>query len=371
MDEWGNSGSKDEQVLDEDKDQYQSAQKSTAAPSSNSHIDEVQSITHTEEAGAPPSVAAAAPPNGADLWCSDHGGWTIISVLNLGQVRNEDKPYKNGKCKKGVNAKMRHLIVNFPGHITVFQEYDENFMHKKDLDKFHIIAPREEGFEHGVAILARRYNDKNNKPCIQDAFLLESACITKKPASPKKVESWTPMMVARLDLPHGKSVRILNMHFSYHQAKKETGYKEAYKQVINKMVELIYRHGVHLLIGDFNGAAKDIADILEEKGITATMDDDLKELVRAAEAKGEGQPLRIFQIGAINPCKKINVDFDRPDFSAHPPLIRGFGGRKSSDERKARRHQEKINRNLAITARIQNQRTYKKRRLPLHETALI
>ena len=327
-------------------------------------------MIHGEEADTHSATVTAVDPGTANLWCPDKG-WTVVSVLNLGQVRNEDKPYKNGKSKKGVNAKMRHLIVNYPGHIIAFQEYDEKFLIEKDFDKFHIIAPREEGFEHGVAILARRYNDKNNKPCIEEAILLESACITQKPASPKKDKSWTPMMVVRVDLPHGKSVKILNMHFSYHQAKKETGYKDAHRRVINKMVELIEKHGVQLLTGDFNGAAKDIASILRDKGIIVTMDDDLQELERAAEAKGDGQPLRIFQIGTINPCRTVNVDFDRPDFSAHPPLIRGFGCRKSSDERKARRHQEKINRNLAKSARIQNQSTYKKRRLPLHETALI
>ena len=86
----------------------------------------------------------------------------MVSVLNLGQVRNEDKPYKNGKIKKGVNAGMRHLIVNFPAHITALQEYDEKFLLKKDKEKFHIIAPHEEEFEHGVAVLARKYNDQTN-----------------------------------------------------------------------------------------------------------------------------------------------------------------------------------------------------------------
>ena len=178
-------------------------------------------------------------------------------------------------------------------------------------------------------------------------------------------------MVVKIELPHGKAVKILNMHFSFHQAKREVGYKEAYKLVINKMVELITNHGVHLLVGDFNGAAKDIIDILKDKGITATMDDELKELERIAEANNAGQPLRIVQIGTVNPCKAINVNWERPDDSAHPALSRGFGCRKSSEGRKMRRRREKINRNQALIVNLQNQRTYKRRRLPLDETSLI
>ena len=134
----------------------------------------------------------------------------------------------------------------------------------RDKEKFHIFAPFEEEFGHGVAVLARKYNDQTNEPCIKEATLLEKVCIVKKPASPKKKESWTPMMVVKVELPHGKAVKILNMHFSHVQAKKDTGYREAYKLVINKMVELIVNHGVHLLVGDFNMAAKDIIDILKD-----------------------------------------------------------------------------------------------------------
>ena len=85
------------------------------------------------------------------------------------------------------------------------------------------------------------------------------------------------MMVVRIDLPHGKAVKILNMYFSYHQAKKEVGYKDAYKQVINKMVELITNHGVHLLVGDFNGAASKMIDVPKNMGVNPTIDKEQKE----------------------------------------------------------------------------------------------
>ena len=297
-----------------------------------------------------------------ELWCPNKG-WCVLSVLNLGKRRNEKKPYKNGKKKKGVNEEMRQLIVNFPCHITAIQEYDENYLLEEDKERFHIVAPNEKEFEHGTAILARKYNARKDQVCIDKVVLLEETCIKLKPLSPKKPMSWTPMMVVQIELPHGKTVRILNMHFSYHQAKKEVGYKKAYDTVINKMVEFITNHDVHLLVGDFNGAAKDIGSILKDKGITATMDEELKELERQAEARGDGQPLRIFQIGTFNPCKAIIPRWERPDVSAHPALIRGFGCRGSSEERKMRRHQQKVNRNQAIVVNMQSQRTYRKRRL--------
>ena len=66
------------------------------------------------------------------------------------------------------------------------------------------------------------------------------------------------MMVVRIKLPHGKDIIILNMHFSYHMAKKERGYvRDGYNAVLDKLEEWINRHKVDLLVGDFNGAAKE------------------------------------------------------------------------------------------------------------------
>ena len=81
------------------------------------------------------------------------------------------------------------------------------------------------------------------------------------------------MMVVEIALPHGKNVTILNMHFSYHKAKKEPGYvRGGYDVVINKLEELIKRHGVDLLVGDFNGAADSLIKVLEKRNITATIE---------------------------------------------------------------------------------------------------
>ena len=76
-------------------------------------------------------------------------------VHNPGPKRNERK---NKGAKKGVNEAMRQLITNFPGHIIAIQEYDEGYLHEEDEERFHIIAPKNDDYKYGLAVMARKYN---------------------------------------------------------------------------------------------------------------------------------------------------------------------------------------------------------------------
>ena len=232
--------------------------------------------------------------NGEAWW--GRQGWTSILVHNYGGRRR--KSWKNDS--------IRDLLFKFPAHIVVLQEHAENFIGMDNLSEFHVCSGPDGS---GLAILGR-------KSSISAVTLLDARVIKAKR------NSCTPLMVAKVDLPHGTSLVICNVHFHHNTAKafiphQGVGHLEKYFEVLYSIAEVIVTHQAHLLIGDFNMAAPQMQEDLQELRI------DLHAVQHHPTWK---DCMCIFSAGPKPPGK--DTEFKKwtwVDESEHRPLAMHFG----------------------------------------------
>ena len=245
-------------------------------------------------------------------------GWTLVMVHNYGGHRRTQ--YKRDH--------IRAHLVGMKAHNMVLQEHDpRTILRPSDHENFWILEDVDADINNpectGLAIMAR----KHHSPDSEKTDLRGRACIRRCPAClesrrvvvQKKGPCVTPATVVEVELPHGAPLRILNTHFHHMTAKKAKGHSDGHRDVLQMYADMILRHGVHLLMGDFNQAAphmvQEFQPLLGRVRIHADSHHPTFEDCMCIFSLGEPRP----------PGRDSEFKEWEPRNAAHRPLARNYG----------------------------------------------
>jgi exonuclease III len=236
-------------------------------------------------------------------------GWISLLVHNYGGIRK----------LHASNDAIRELLLKFPAHIVVLQEHDPHRLFRaEENDVFHVClgggsSPKK------LAILGRKAHSTRHTPCIESVTLLEFDEVVAK----EKKKCYTAIMVAEIRGASGYAVRIVNVHFHPDTARKESGHKLKFEEVLDRIAALITKHHAHLLIGDFNRASTDMVHHLQSRKVVIREDSRHPLL---------DDCIRIFSIGPAAPGRDSKVAHWRHINGAHWPIARHFGSEPARTE---------------------------------------
>ena len=165
----------------------------------------------------------------------------------------------------------------------------------------------------GLAVMGRKFHSEKLTPCINDVDLLHCETITAKG------NNSTGIMVVEVRGVDDLVVRIINVHFHHNTAKKATGHKEKYKQVLDTIARCIAKYDAQLLIGDFNQAAPTMVMEMEKRfGLH-------RRSVFADSHHPRNSCICIFSLGGVPPGNDSDISKCKHLNGAHWPLARNFG----------------------------------------------
>ena len=155
---------------------------------------------------------------------------------------------------------------------------------------------------------------------------------------------------------------ILNMHFHHETAKRISGLKQGFKNVLGKMAEFIERHGVQMVIGDFNNAVEELPAFLKPLGVQLYVKGWNKWRPREGERVIPGEKwfdcLAIFFVAPYDePCRPAMMKGHVHVSGAHYPLMLYVGHKpRRSWQARLRRQAKDVLRREALDKRREQKR---------------
>ena len=236
--------------------------------------------------------------------------------------------YGGKRKKESYNEYLNTRMTKYPSHVNVLQEHDSSILKAKDYEDFHVCEGWTELCEPtNLAVMVR----KRPKVAIN---LLECQIISAKNGNK------TPIMVVEIFLPHRKRLVIVNVHFHHNTAKKAAGHSQKNTEVLDLLAEFIKRHSAHLLIGDFNQAARTMVPNLQQRLDMQINEDYVEPFFKDC--------ICIFSLGRKPPSKPGQI-WGETLKGAHPVVIRhyGYGAGRSEEAVAARKEKRRIRQKAA------------------------
>ena len=239
--------------------------------------------------------------------------------------------YRGRRRTEEKNRYLNSRIAKYPSHVNILQEHDSSILKAKDYEDFLVCEGWAELYKQtNLAVMARnRHRERKGMQYVTAIKLLECQIISANNGNK------TPIMAVEIFLPHNKRFLILNVHFHHNTAKKAPGHSQKNIEVVDLLAEFIKRHSAHLLIGDFNQAARTMVQNLQQRLGMQINEDYVEPFFKDC--------ICIFSLGRKPPGKPGQI-WGETLKGAHPVVIRhyGYGAGRSQVALKARNQKRRI-----------------------------